>query len=138
MITITLTPQTPVQISAALKLLEQLSGSAFVESSPQVEAPEVKTEAKKRKPALVAEPAQEVTQEAVQEVAPSPAAEPAAPAPEVKPKVALEDVRKKLAALSHEGKATEVKALLTNFGASKLTDVPAERYAELLAAAEGI
>ena len=128
MITITLTPQTPVQISAALKLLEQLSGSAFVESSPQVEAPEVKTEAKKRKPA------QEVTQEAT----PSPAAEPAAPAPEVKPKVALEDVRKKLAALSHEGKAAQVKALLTNFGASKLTDVPAERYAELLAAAEGI
>ena len=132
MITITLTPQTPVQISAALKLLEQLSGSAFVESSPQVEAPEVKTEAKKRKPA------QEVAQEVTQEAMPSPAAEPAAPAPEVKPKVALEDVRKKLAALSHEGKAAQVKALLTNFGASKLTDVPAERYAELLAAAEGI
>ena len=132
MITITLTPQTPVQISAALKFLEQLSGSAFVESSPQVEAPEVKTEAKKRKPA------QEVAQEVTQEAMPSPAAEPAAPAPEVKPKVALEEVRKKLAALSHEGKATEVKALLTNFGASKLTDVPAERYAELLAAAEGI
>jgi hypothetical protein len=132
MITITLTPQTPVQISAALKFLEQLSGSAFVESSPQVEAPEVKTEAKKRKPA------QEVAQEVTQEAMPSPAAEPAAPAPEVKPKVALEDVRKKLAALSHEGKAAQVKALLTNFGASKLTDVPAERYAELLAAAEGI
>ena len=132
MITITLTPQTPVQISAALKFLEQLSGSAFVESSPQVEAPEVKTEAKKRKPA------QEVAQEVTQEAMPSLAAEPAAPAPEVKPKVALEDVRKKLAALSHEGKAAQVKALLTNFGASKLTDVPAERYAELLAAAEGI
>lgn len=133
MITITLTPQTPVQISAALKFLEQLSGSAFVESSPQVEAPAVKAEAKKRKPA------QEVAQEVTQEATPSPAAaaaEPAAPAPEVKPKVALEDVRKKLAALSHEGKAAQVKALLTNFGASKLTDVAAERYAELLAAAE--
>ena len=63
MITITLTPQTPVQISAALKLLEQLSGSAFVEQSPQAEPVEVKAEPKKRK-APAAEPAPEPVQPA--------------------------------------------------------------------------
>jgi hypothetical protein len=130
MITITLTPQTPVQISAALKFLEQLSGSAFVETSPQVESVEQKVEPKKRK-APAAEPAQEAVQAAAQAVEPAP--ETAAPAT---PSVTLEQVRAKLAALSHEGKGVEVKALLTKYGASKLTAVAVEQYAALLADAE--
>ena len=52
--------------------------------------------------------------------------------------VTLEEVRAKLAELSKSGKQAEVKTLITSFGASKLTDVPKENYAELLKAAEGI
>jgi hypothetical protein len=48
----------------------------------------------------------------------------------------LETVRATLAALSQAGKAPEVKDLIGKFGAAKLTDIPTERYGELLAAAE--
>lgn len=52
--------------------------------------------------------------------------------------VSLEDVRAKLAALAKEGKQEEVKNLITSYGASKLTEIPAEKYAELLEKAEAI
>ncbi len=54
------------------------------------------------------------------------------------PTVTLEQVRAKLAALSQAGKQAEVKKLITDCGATKLTDIPAEKYGALLAAAEGI
>jgi len=44
----------------------------------------------------------------------------------------LEDVRAKLAALSQDGKQVQVKELITSFGAKKLSDIPAEKYPELL------
>ncbi|RIW36043.1 rRNA biogenesis protein rrp5 [Bacillus salacetis] len=44
----------------------------------------------------------------------------------------LEDVRAKLAALSQDGKQVQVKELITGFGAKKLSDIPAEKYPELL------
>ncbi len=50
----------------------------------------------------------------------------------------LEDVRAVLADISRTGKTAEMKALLTKFGATKLSDIPAERYPELLSAAEAI
>ena len=51
--------------------------------------------------------------------------------------ISLEVVRKKLADLSAQGKAQQlqVKAALTELGFKKLSDVPVEKYAELLAAA---
>ncbi|MED1787594.1 hypothetical protein P4V47_08750 [Brevibacillus laterosporus] len=52
--------------------------------------------------------------------------------------IPLETVRAKLTALSKSGKQAEVKALIALFDASKLTDIPAERYGELLAKAEAI
>ena len=55
---------------------------------------------------------------------------------EKKEEIPLETVRAKLAVLSRSGKKDEVKALLQKFGASKLTDVPKEKYPELMAAAE--
>ncbi len=62
------------------------------------------------------------------------------PAPEPKPApaptVSLEEVRAKLAALSQSGKQAQVKELITKFGAQKLTEIPAEKYGELLAQAE--
>ena len=44
----------------------------------------------------------------------------------------LEEVRAKLAELSQSGKQTEVKKLITDFGAKKLSDIPKEKYPELL------
>lgn len=52
--------------------------------------------------------------------------------------VTLEEVRSKLAAISQSGKQSEVKELITSFGAKRLTDIPQERYPELLKAAEGL
>ncbi|MBG9786993.1 hypothetical protein ABD74_04565 [Brevibacillus laterosporus] len=52
--------------------------------------------------------------------------------------IPLETVRAKLAALAKSGKQAEVKELLASFGASKLTDIPAERYLQLLTQAEAI
>ncbi|MFC4386589.1 rRNA biogenesis protein rrp5 [Gracilibacillus marinus] len=48
----------------------------------------------------------------------------------------LEDVRAKLAALSQAGKQVQVKELITGFGAKKLSDIPTEKYPELLEEAE--
>lgn len=52
------------------------------------------------------------------------------------PKVTLETVRVKLAALAQSGKQAEVKQLITSFDANKLTDIPQEKYLELLEKAE--
>lgn len=49
---------------------------------------------------------------------------------------ALEDVRAKLAALSQDGKQVQVKDLITGFGVKKLSDIPVEKYPELLEEAE--
>jgi len=59
--------------------------------------------------------------------------------PEQPPKAkipSLEDVRAKLAALSQAGKQVQVKELITGFGAKKLSDIPTEKYPELLEEAE--
>lgn len=59
--------------------------------------------------------------------------EEAAAAPPVAEKTyALEDVRAKLAELNKSGKRAEVKSLLGSFGAVKLSDVPADKYGELM------
>lgn len=83
-------------------------------AKPQREADETKSEAAKE------------TQEAE-------------PIPEsAEPVITLETVRTKLASLSQAGKQAQVKELIQKFGASKLTEIPAERYRELLAEAEAI
>lgn len=50
--------------------------------------------------------------------------------------VTLEDVRAVLAEKSRNGKTQEVRAILKEFGADKLSDVPSEKYTELLQKAE--
>jgi hypothetical protein len=50
----------------------------------------------------------------------------------------LEQVRAKLAALTQSGKQAEVKALITKYGAKKLSEIPKDKYPELLKDAEGI
>ena len=77
----------------------------------------------------------ETSVEAASEKTPQPAEpsrEEAAPAP------TLEDVRAVLAQKSIEGLTDKVKALITKFGAKKLSDVPPEKYGELLKEAEAL
>lgn len=50
--------------------------------------------------------------------------------------ITLEEVRGKLAELSRQGKQPEVKALISKYGASKLTDLESACYEELLKEAE--
>lgn len=47
-------------------------------------------------------------------------------------KLTIEDVRSVLVALTRAGKQAEVKALVTKYGASKLSEIPAEKYLDLL------
>lgn len=44
----------------------------------------------------------------------------------------LETVRAKLATLSQNGMQKEVKAIIESFGVKKLTDIPAEKYPEVM------
>ena len=48
----------------------------------------------------------------------------------------LEDVRKVLAEISRAGKTEEMKNLLAQFGATKLSDVTPDKYFDLLMAAK--
>jgi hypothetical protein len=52
------------------------------------------------------------------------------------PPVTIEQVRAVLAEKSQAGKQPEVKALISKFGANKLTDIEPAHYAELLKEAE--
>ena len=47
----------------------------------------------------------------------------------------MEDVRAVLAALNKAGKRAEVKELLASFGVDKLSEIPKERYGEVMAKA---
>lgn len=52
--------------------------------------------------------------------------------------IKCEDVRKVLAEISKQGKTREMKALLSKYGAKRLSDVNPKDYAEILAAAKEI
>ena len=59
---------------------------------------------------------------------------------ELRPKESpkLEDVRAVLAEISKQGKTAEMKALLTKYGAAKLSEVNPKDYSELMASAKEI
>ena len=50
--------------------------------------------------------------------------------------VTLEEVREVLSKLAQNGKQKEVKGLIKKFGAKKLTDIPKDKYSDLLKEAE--
>jgi hypothetical protein len=52
--------------------------------------------------------------------------------PADQPAYTLETVRARLASLSQNGMQKEVKALIESFGVKKLTDIPAEKYPEVM------
>ena len=106
------------------------------ETAPVVEKETAATPKRSRKPAATPAAAETAPAEAAEPAAASESHSETAPAPV--PPVTLEEVRAKLAALSQAGKKAEAKALLDQFGVAKLTDLPADKYAEVLAAAEEI
>lgn len=65
-------------------------------------------------------------------------AETAISEPESLPSYSFTDVRKAFAAKSHAGYTEQVKALITGYGAAKLSDVKEEDYPALMADLEGI
>ncbi|MDF2873360.1 MAG: hypothetical protein K0R22_43 [Sporomusa sp.] len=104
--------------------------------------PTTTTRTRKEKATAAAEPTEVVAakEEAAAAAAPAKSEEkPDETKPvESKPVVTLEAVREKLTAISRAGKKTEVKELITSFGAEKLTDIPEDKYAEVLEAAEAL
>ncbi len=78
-----------------------------------------------------------------EEVAPesSPTQEDVAPEPEPEPPVkaiTFEELRGAMASKSQKGKKAEVKALLSKYGAEKLSDIPVESYPEVMAEVEAL
>lgn len=132
MITVTLTFENEAALMAHF-------AAATGKATPPAPAPAPAPEKEKVKPAPKAEKAEK----------PAPAATPSAPAdseqaastagvkeepaaePSAKP-VTLEDVRATLAKISQAGKADKVRGLIESLGVAKLTDVPADKYGELL------
>lgn len=60
------------------------------------------------------------------------------PSPIPAPQVTLEQVRAVLADKSQDGKIAEVRALISRYGAKKLSEVDPKHYPALLADAEGL
>lgn len=158
MITLTFEPTCPEQAALLGKFLPEYMalGSLTVSGEPEAVKATIDTalaeqqraaaeqklldkmaQAAEEKPAKKPKAAKPAATPPADETAPAEAAAPA-PAAASPSEVTLEQVRAKLAALSQAGKAATVKDLIAGYGVAKLTDVPKDKYAELLAAAEGL
>jgi LAS superfamily LD-carboxypeptidase LdcB len=65
-------------------------------------------------------------------------AEPVAEESKAQTNITLDDVRIALGNLSQAGKQAEVKTLIASFGATKLSEITSDKYAELMAQAEAL
>jgi hypothetical protein len=101
-------------INRLANMLPELSDENAVEESTKADQTETKVE---NKPKQVDKSKMKTKKQAIKEIT-------------------LEEVRAKLAALSQDGKQAQVKALITEFGAKKLSDIPSCKYLELLEKAE--
>lgn len=123
MITVTFSPETPQQVVALTQAM-----MAYLKATPQespaaqelVEHPDL--------PAVVAAGMDAEAPKTVVRKLKKPEA----------PTVTLEQVRAKLTELSQSGKKDDIKVLIAKFGGTKLTDLKAEQYADVLAAAEAL
>lgn len=156
MITITFEPTCPEQAALLGEFLPKYmrAGELVVAGEPEdvkavveqaAQVVEEKAPRRTRKPreeaaaAPVEKPADTppVTEQAQTEAA-APAPAPASPSEPAGEPVTLEMVRARLTQLSQAGKAPAVKDLIAQFGAAKLTEIPQDKYAALLAAAKEI
>lgn len=122
-------PEVVEAIERLVEVAANLSNETVIkEELAEVKETEPKEEEKPKKPAKSKKEPKEptVTDEPVE------TKEPGAKT------ITLEDVRAKLATLSQEGKQSDVKSLITEFGAQKLSDIPAEQYPELLKKSEAL
>jgi hypothetical protein len=103
----------------------------------KIEAPELVAAMNKLAEAMMANQAKPEPK-AKKPAAPAPTPEVEAPAPAPAANVTLVQVRARLAELSSEGKKDAIKKLMADFGVSKLTEVPEEKYSELMTAAEAL
>lgn len=101
------------------------------------------------KPAQVEQVVEKLQEEAKPR---KPKADKPAPAPEPEPEpvteetatdvtatnITLDDIRIKLGNLSQAGKQAEVKKLIASYGATKLSEITSEKYADLMAEAEAL
>lgn len=143
-----------------------LDAAPTAETAQAVETAAAETPAPKSRKAskpVAAAATQEASAPAEPTPSPSPAAETTAPAEDPKPAAAssapeaaaaspassadssssakqytLEEVRAKLADISKAGKQQQVVALIAGLGAKKLTDVPADKYGQLMQEAEAL
>ena len=113
--------------------------AAAIANKPLTAAPTTTTKAKKEKEPAATAPAASATPEPTTQPAPETASTSEfAPATAPEATYTLVQVREKLATLSQAGKQAQVKTLITKMGAAKLSDVPAEKYAELMKEAEAL
>ena len=140
MIQITFTPETPQQVAALTQAM-----AAYIKATPQASpAAQELVEHYTIPPVVAAWMDATAPKAAVRKLKKpdAPAAEtPAAEAPAAETPastVTLEQVRAKLTELSQSGKKDDIKVLIAKFGGTKLTDLKAEQYADVLAAAEAL
>lgn len=159
MIEITLKPTTPAELALIMKLVQHLAAHSAIDgldaetaATAPDEAPAEKAPAKKRKaPATTGNPepsapsaedqapAAQADAPSVREQAAARVLAESAPArPATVPTYTLEQVRAKLVELSGAGKRAEVQALVASYGVTKLTDIPADKFADVMAKAETI
>jgi hypothetical protein len=135
MIQITFTPETPQQVAALTQAMV-----AYLKATPQASSAAQELVEHPDLPVVVAAGMDAEAPKAVArklKKPEAPAAETPAPAAEA-PAVTLEQVRAKLTELSQSGKKDDIKVLIAKFGGTKLTDLKAEQYADVLAAAEAL
>lgn len=123
-------PSWPELADAILEMARQIEGGASSPVEAQRMAAAVTAAANTAPEASSPHPAAspQADEEKPSEAAPAPAASAA-------PEVALEDVRAMMIRVGREVGREKAKELIEKHGASKLTDVPAERLGELLEAA---
>lgn len=112
MITITIQPQNADHVQILAWAMTKLLESTADEPAAKEEAPAKKPKAVKPAPA------------------PAPTPKPEPTPVETAPTISIEDVRKKLVLFREAGKS--LKDLFETVGCKHLTEVPPERYAELL------
>jgi hypothetical protein len=138
MIQITFTPETPAQAAVVAEAIGKYLGTVAAGETvaevkdPVAEAPKL---ARAKKPSIDANIAKPEKDSSTPETS-APTAPTKSSTDEPASQVTLEEVRLVLANLSQGGKAAEVKSLIAQFKAAKLTEIPADKYAEVLAAAK--
>lgn len=121
MIQITFTPETPEQTAAVAEaMVKYMAATAPGGTVAEVKDPAAEAPKRKSKSAAPASATGEA--EVPNDTSPE--------------RITLEDIRGVLAKLSQGGKAAEVKGLIAKFNAAKLTEISADKYAEVLAAAK--